>query len=85
MIRRDKEPTYVVVPHHQQGFASFLTLVDCIHMLRVGQNCIYTVYTRCSWREYHQIYGHNVCIYDSGRPYICTIPAPTRLMMLHCL
>jgi len=34
-----------------------------IHMYRVGQNHIYTVYTRYFWQGNHQIYGHIRCIY----------------------
>ena len=42
---------------------------------RVGQNHIYTVYTRYSWFGIHQIYGVNkhiyiyIYIYGSGQPY----------------
>jgi hypothetical protein len=30
---------------------------------RVGQNHIYTVYTRYLWQGNHQIYGHKRCMY----------------------
>jgi len=34
-----------------------------IHMYRVGQNHIYTVYIRYFWQGNHQIYGYIRCIY----------------------
>ena len=42
-----------------------LTAARCVrlHIYRVGQNHIYTVYVRYFWQENHQIYGHIRCIY----------------------
>jgi len=34
-----------------------------LHMFRVGQNHIYTVYMRYFWQGNHQIYGYIRCIY----------------------
>jgi len=34
-----------------------------LHICRVGQNHIYTVYIWCFWQGNHQIYGHIRCIY----------------------
>jgi hypothetical protein len=45
---------------HLPATIPFLT---CIHMVRIGQNHIYTVYIRYFWQGYHQIYGHIRCIY----------------------
>jgi hypothetical protein len=40
----------------------YKALLPCI-MIRVGQNYIYTVYTRYFWQGNHQIYGHIRCIH----------------------
>jgi len=45
-------PYYFCRAHNVQG-----------HMRRVGQNRIYTVYTRYFWQGTHQIYGRIQCLY----------------------
>jgi hypothetical protein len=50
--------------------------VQVVHMCRVGQNHIYTVYVRHIWQGSPQIYGHTRCIYTiygSGQPYKCAL------------
>jgi hypothetical protein len=60
--------------------ASFLVLnpqlstQSSVHMCRVGQNHIYTVYIRYVWQGNHQIYGHIRCIYTvlANPMHMCT-------------
>ena len=48
------------------------------HTQRVGQNHIYTVYTRCFWQGNHQINCHVRCIYT-----VLANPAHTHITYKH--
>ena len=50
----------------------------CMHMYRVGQNHIYTVYIRYFGQGNHQIYGHIRCIYT-------VLANPTYVFMYLCV
>ena len=54
------------------------TSCGALHLCKVGQNHIYTVYVRYIWQGNHQIYGHIRCIYTvlanpilDWRPFYC--------------
>ena len=51
--------------------------VYALHIYKVGQNHIYTVFLRYFWQENHQIYGHIRCIYT-------VLANPTHIWMKLC-
>jgi len=64
------------LPTKRRAGASLL-LSTCV--IRVGQNHIYTVYTRYFWQGNHQIYGHIRCIYTVLPKPMCDVWVTQRL------
>jgi hypothetical protein len=50
-----------------------ITVSIHVHIFKVGQNHMYTMYIRYSWQGSHQVYGHIRCVYMvlANPTYIC--------------